>query len=64
MMQKDQNGWAVEDTYGSDYANSFVVVVDLMNDGNTRVNVQYADIGSQIKGKIGEFRFFGMLEAI
>jgi hypothetical protein len=45
FMQKDQNGFSVEDTYGTDYANSFIVGVDLYNDGNTKVNVQYADIG-------------------
>ena len=44
-MQKDQMGYAVDDTYGSDYASSFIVGVDLYNDGNTKVNVQYADIG-------------------
>ncbi len=45
FMQKDQNGFSVEDTYGTDYANSFIVGVDLYNDGNTKVNVQYADVG-------------------
>jgi hypothetical protein len=44
-MQKDQMGYAVDDTYGTDFANSFIVGVDLYNDGNTKVNVQYADIG-------------------
>ena len=44
-MEKDQDGYSVKDTYGTDYSNSFIVGVDLYNDGNTRVNVQYADIG-------------------
>jgi hypothetical protein len=45
FMQKDQMGFSVDDTYGTDYANSFIVGVDVYNDGNTKVNVQYADIG-------------------
>lgn len=45
FLEKDQDGYSVEDTYGTDYANSFIVGVDVYNDGNTRVNVQYADIG-------------------
>lgn len=44
-MQKDQMGYSVDDTYGTDYANSFIVGVDLFNNGNTKMTVQYADIG-------------------
>jgi len=44
FMQKDQDGYSVENTYPG-YEDSFIVGVDLFNDGNTCVNVQYADIG-------------------
>ena len=44
-MQKDQDGFSVKDTYGTNYSNSLIAGVDLFNDGNTRVNVQYADVG-------------------
>ena len=44
-MQKDQMGYAVDDTYGSDFASSYIIGIDLYNDGNTKGNVQYADIG-------------------
>jgi hypothetical protein len=44
-LNQDQLGLKVEDWYGDDYANSFIVGVDVFNDGNLKANVAYADIG-------------------
>lgn len=45
MMSQDQAGLNVADWYGDDYANSFIVGMDVFNDGNLKANVAYADIG-------------------
>jgi len=45
QMQKDQMGYDVSDSYGSDYESSLIAWIDLYNDGNTRVSAAYADIG-------------------
>jgi len=45
QMQKDQRGYDVSNSYGSDYESSLIAWVDLYNDGNTRVSAAYADIG-------------------
>jgi len=45
QMQKDQMGYDVSDSYGSDYESSLIAWVDLYNDGNTRVSAAYANIG-------------------
>jgi hypothetical protein len=44
-LLKDQLGFDVDDSYGDDFANSFIVWVDVYNNGNTRVSAAYADIG-------------------
>jgi hypothetical protein len=44
-LNQDQLGLKVEDWYGDDYSNSFIVGVDIFNDGNLKANVAYADIG-------------------
>lgn len=44
-LMKDQLGFDVDDSYGDDYSNSFIVWLDLYNNGNTRVSAAYADIG-------------------
>jgi hypothetical protein len=45
-MEKDQYGFSVKDPLRFEgHENSFIIGVDLYNDGNTRVNVQYADVG-------------------
>jgi len=44
-LLKDQLGFDVEDSYGSDFANSLIAWIDLYNDGNTRISAAYADIG-------------------
>jgi hypothetical protein len=45
QMVKDQLGFDVENSYGSDFATSVIFWLDLYNDGNTRVSAAYADIG-------------------
>jgi hypothetical protein len=45
FMNQDQLGLDVEDWYGDNYANSFIVGVDVFNNGNLKANVAYADIG-------------------
>jgi len=44
-LLKDQLGFDVEDSYGSDFQDSLIAWIDLFNDGNTRVSAAYADIG-------------------
>jgi hypothetical protein len=44
-LNQDQLGLKVEDWYGDDYANNFIVGVDVFNDGNLKANLAYADIG-------------------
>ena len=44
FLQKDVDGYSVEESYIG-LEDSYIVGVDLYNNGNTRVNVQYADIG-------------------
>lgn len=44
-MNQDQLGLDVEDWYGDDYANNFIVGVDVYNNGNLKANLAYADIG-------------------
>lgn len=44
-LNQDQLGLNVEDWYGDEYANSFIVGVDVFNNGNLKANVAYADIG-------------------
>ena len=45
FLNQDQLGLNIEDWYGDDYSNSFIVGVDIFNDGNLKANVAYADIG-------------------
>jgi hypothetical protein len=44
-MQKDQLGYDVSKSYGSDAETSIIAWVDLYNDGNLRASAAYADIG-------------------
>jgi hypothetical protein len=45
FLNQDQLGLDVETWYGDDYANSYIVGVDVYNNGNLKANVAYADIG-------------------
>lgn len=45
FLNQDQIGLDVERWYGDDYANSYIVGVDVYNNGNLKANVAYADIG-------------------
>lgn len=45
FMAQDQLGLNVQDWYGDDYANNYVVGLDLFNNGNLKANVAYANIG-------------------
>jgi len=45
FLNQDQLGLNIEDWYGDNYSNSFIVGVDIFNDGNLKANVAYADIG-------------------
>jgi hypothetical protein len=45
FLNQDQLGLNVEDWYGDEYSNNFIVGVDVFNDGNLKANVAYADIG-------------------
>lgn len=45
FLNQDQLGLNVEDWYGDEYSNNFIVGVDIFNDGNLKANVAYADIG-------------------
>jgi hypothetical protein len=45
FMAQDQLGLNVQDWYGDDYANNYVVGLDLFNDGNLKANFAYANIG-------------------
>jgi len=45
FMKEDQSGLNIEDYYGDDYANNYIVGVDVFNDGNLKANLAYADIG-------------------
>jgi len=45
FLNQDQLGLDVQDRYGDNYANSFIVGVDVFNNGNLKANVAYADIG-------------------
>jgi hypothetical protein len=45
MLTRDQNGYDVADNYGDDFESNLVAMVDLYNNGNTRVSAMYADIG-------------------
>jgi len=44
-MQKDQLGYDVSKSYGSDAETSVIAWVDLYNDGNAKVSAAYANIG-------------------
>lgn len=45
FMNEDQIGLDVEDWYGDNYSNSFIVGLDIFNNGNLKANIAYADIG-------------------
>jgi len=45
QLTKDQLGFDVSASYGSDYESSLIAGIDLYNNGNTRVSAYYADIG-------------------
>jgi len=45
FLNEDQAGLDVSDWYGDDYAASYIVGVDVFNNGNLKANVAYADIG-------------------
>jgi len=45
MMNQDQAGLNVADWYGDDYANNYIVGVDVFNDGNLKASAAYASIG-------------------
>jgi hypothetical protein len=44
-LNQDQLGLKVEDWYGDEFSNTFIVGVDIFNDGNLKANLAYADIG-------------------
>jgi len=44
-LLKDQLGFDVGDSFGTDFENNLIAWVDLYNDGNTRVSAAYANIG-------------------
>jgi hypothetical protein len=45
FMAQDQLGLNVQDWYGDDYANNYVVGLDVFNNGNLKANFAYANIG-------------------
>jgi len=45
FMSQDQNGLNVQDWYGDDYANNYIIGLDVFNNGNLKANVAYANIG-------------------